>query len=148
MARSEKEFVRNLLGMHRQMERLLNEAVRQGGPSSFGHVSWIPPADVFETRDGFLVRIEAAGLDPAGLRVTFEDGRLTVEGSRGDEECCERVACHQMEIPYGSFRRVFILTRDLDAGKAEAHYADGFLTIRLVRSDAGTRRNKIRIKVE
>ncbi len=147
MARSQKEFIRNFLGMHRQMERLLDEAFHSGRPSSSDPSWWSPLADVYETSEGFLVRMEIGGLDLDRLHVTFDDGCLTVEGSRHDIACVERAVCHQMEIPYGRFRRVLAISRDIDPAGIAAHYADGLLTVRLPRSDASGRRT-LRIEAE
>jgi HSP20 family protein len=148
MARADKKLIRNDTGMHRQMERLLNAALHQLDGSSYAaDPAWRPPADVFETEDGFHVRIEIAGFELEDLHVTFENGQLTVKGSRQEEAAGGRVVCRQMEIPYGRFQRTFLLSRDIDAARIVAHYADGFLTIGLPRSAAAERR-PIRIDVE
>ncbi len=149
MAWSEKEFIRSFLGMHRQMERVLDETFRHGSrPPAGDPSSWSPPADVYETAEGFLVRLEIGGLDLENLHVTFDDGCLTVEGRRCDLGCTESVVCHQMEIPYGPFRRELAISRDVDAAGITAHYADGLLTIRLPRSGGGSGRRKVRIEAE
>lgn len=147
MARFEKEFVRNFLGMHRQLENLLNETMRGERRHGSSQAAWNPPADVFETEDGFLVRLDIAGLDLDNLDVMYEDGELTVEGMRFDTSDEGRIACHQMEIPYGRFRRSFAIGRSVDADGITAYYNDGFLTIRLPKSEPGGRR-KVDIEVE
>jgi HSP20 family protein len=134
--------------MQREMERFMNEALHYGTRSCFaGDPCWSPPADVFETEEGFLVKFEVAGLDLGRLEVVFEDGRLTLSGTRSDAHEEARVVCHQMEIPYGCFRRTLAISRDVDGDAVTAHYADGFLTIRLPRSDPSGPR-KVRIDPE
>jgi HSP20 family protein len=149
MARSDKKTVHNSSGMHRQIERLLDAALHDLDAASYAaDPTWRPPADVYETEDEFFVKIEIPGLDLEDLDVTFEDGRLAVEGSRREEACeGRRVSFRQMEIPYGRFRRAFMLSRDIDADGVTAHYADGFLTLRLPRSSSPGRR-QVHIDVE
>jgi HSP20 family protein len=144
----EKEFVRNFLGMHRQMERFLNDVCHYGGRPAFtGDQSWSPPVDVFQTEDGFIVKAEVAGLDLDDLEVSFEDGRLTIEGTR--HEACPKasVICHQMEIPYGHFRRTISVSKEVDGERITADYEAGFLEIHLPRSKSHGRK-KVQIKVE
>ena len=148
MAHHEKEFVRNFLGMHRQMERFLNDVFHYGSRPSFtGHQAWIPPVDVFETEDSFIVKVELAGLDLDNLDVTFEDAQLTIEGARHDACSEPRVVCHQMEIPYGYFRRTIPLSRGIDGESITAGYVAGFLAIRLPKARPSGHK-KVQIKVE
>jgi len=147
MAGYEKDFVRGFLGMQRQMERLLSDAFRVGHPSSFTRdMSWSPPVDVFETEEAYVVKAELAGVRRHDLRVTFDAGRLTIEGSRQDACTQPRVSCHQMEIPYGHFRRAVFISRNVDAEGIVAHYEAGFLEVHIPRSPAELQR-KVQIDV-
>ena len=148
MARSEKEFIHNFFGMHREMERLLHETFHSGSrPSGADPGYWSPPTDVCETPEEYVVRMEIAGLDLGNLHVTFEGDCLIVEGQRCDAACVENAICHQVEIPYGHFRRVIAISREIDQAAIGAHYADGFLTVRLPRSGV-SRRRTLDIEVE
>jgi len=148
MAGYEKDFVRNFLGMHRQMERFLSDAFRSGHPSAFsGDASWCPPVDVFETEDAYIVKMELAGVGCEDLEITYDHGQLTVEGCRHDAFSQAKVTCHQMEIPYGNFRRTIFISRNTDARGITATYDAGLLEIRIPRADKHPQ-DKVRIKVE
>jgi len=143
-----KDMVRGFLGMRREMDRFLTDVFRSIHASSFagGH-SWSPPVDVFETEHSYVVNVEVAGLDLDNLSVTFEDGHLSISGSREDSCPDPKVSCHQMEIPYGRFKRTVFISRSVDWDGITAGYAAGFLEIRLPKAQGG-RRRKVKIEVE
>jgi HSP20 family protein len=148
MATHEKDFVRSFLGMQREMERFLSEAFRRAHPPAFSpHMAWTPAVDVFETATHYVVKVELAGIERDRLRVQLDGGQLVIEGCRDDACPEERVTCHQMEIPYGHFRRTIFVSRDVDAEHVSAHYESGFLTVRIPRSQAGPARS-VRIEVD
>jgi HSP20 family protein len=143
-----KEVVRGFLGMGREMDRFLTDVLRSMHVSSFagGH-SWSPPVDVFETENSYVVKMEVAGLELDDLNVTFEDGYLSISGAR--EDCCAdpKISCHQMEIPYGQFKRTMFISRNVDWDGITAGYVGGFLEIRLPKAGEG-RHKKVKIQVE
>jgi len=141
MGREDKDFVRSFLGMHRQMERFLSDAFRAGHPSSFTQdMAWRPPVDVFETETDYVVKVEVAGVERDRLRVSFDQGQLTVEGCREDTCTRARLSCHQMEIPYGYFKRTVFISRNVDVDGIVAHYEAGFLDVRIPRSQTHPQR--------
>jgi HSP20 family protein len=148
MAEHRKETVLNFLGMGREMDRFLTDVLQSMHMSPFagGH-SWSPPVDVFETQNSYVVKMEIAGLELDNLSVTFEDGDLTLSGSRQDCGLDPKVSCHQMEIPYGHFKRTMFISKNVDKDGITAGYVAGFLEIRLPKAQQG-RRKKIKIQVE
>jgi HSP20 family protein len=118
------------------MTRFTEEALRsfldnQGGLTRF----WQPAADVHETPDALVIKLELAGATTETLSVTLSgDGRhLIVAGSRGEAGAEERSACHQLEIYFGPFERTFALPDHfrVDRDGITATLKNGFLTIRL-----------------
>ncbi|NLG73881.1 MAG: Hsp20/alpha crystallin family protein [Chloroflexi bacterium] len=88
---------------------------------------WQPPADIYETADALVVRLEVAGLRENDFAIELNDGRLLVRGSRSDIP--ERRAYHQMEIRFGEFRFEMDLNVDVLIEQVHAVYANGFLRI-------------------
>ncbi len=118
------------------MTRFTEEALRafldnQGGLSRF----WQPAADIHETSNALVIKLEVAGATTETLSVTLSgDGRhLTVAGSRGEGSLEEKVLCHQLEIYFGPFERTFEVPDDfvIDRDAITATLKNGFLTIRL-----------------
>ncbi|HYO79503.1 MAG TPA: Hsp20/alpha crystallin family protein [Thermoanaerobaculia bacterium] len=90
--------------------------------------AWNPPVDVLEEHDKIVVKVEAPGIDEKDLRVTFEDGLLTVTGERTFERKDDR-NYHRIERAYGSFTRSFTLPRTVDGAAIVANYRNGVLEI-------------------
>ena len=148
MAAREGDFIRSFVGMHRQMNRFLDDVFRYGrSPSFTAQHCWSPPVDIFETDTAYVVKVEIAGIDRQSLEVTFDDGQLTVEGCRHDFSPHAKVICHQMEIPYGHFKRSIFISRNIDGDNITAGYVAGFLEICLPRSDVRPQK-RVEIKVE
>jgi HSP20 family protein len=93
---------------------------------------WSPPTDVYETDDGFGVRIEIAGMREDDFEVTMDGGILYVSGTRPDIN--KRRAFHQMEIWFGRFEISIEIPTPVDIEASVAQYKDGFLVINLPRS--------------
>jgi HSP20 family protein len=93
--------------------------------------AWQPPADVYRTRHGWLVKFDLAGVRPEDVELTANGQRLTVRGSRRD--CCvEEGCCHyQMEIAYSHFERSVTLPTLLDKATISAEHREGMLLVHI-----------------
>jgi HSP20 family protein len=107
--------------------------------------AWNPPVDVLEETDKILVKVEVPGIDEKDLRVTFEDGLLTITGERQFERREDR-NYHRIERAYGSFTRSFTLPRSVDATSIVAHYRNGVLEIEIPKKEE-SRPKQIQINV-
>lgn len=96
--------------------------------------AWNPAVDVLEETDKIVVKVEAPGVDEKDLRVTFEDGVLTVSGERQFERKDDR-NYHRIERAYGSFTRSFSLPRSVDAAQIAANYRNGVLEIEVPKKE-------------
>ena len=93
--------------------------------------AWVPPTDVYETKDAVFVRMELAGVDPKTIQIEARSREVIVRGVRCDchEGCKLQVA--QMEIAYGPFERVVAIHVPISSKRAQAHYQAGMLEIAL-----------------
>jgi HSP20 family protein len=96
--------------------------------------AWNPAVDVLEENEKIIVKVEAPGVDEKDLRVTFEDGVLTVSGERQFERKDDR-NYHRIERAYGSFTRSFSLPRSVDASQIVANYRSGVLEIEVPKKE-------------
>ncbi|HEX8618672.1 MAG TPA: Hsp20/alpha crystallin family protein [Thermoanaerobaculia bacterium] len=96
--------------------------------------AWNPAVDVLEENEKIIVKVEAPGVDEKDLRVTFEDGVLTVTGERQFERKEDR-NYHRIERAYGSFTRSFSLPRSVDASQIVASYRNGVLEIEVPKKE-------------
>lgn len=107
--------------------------------------AWNPPVDVLEENDKILVKIEVPGVNEKDLRVTFEDGMLTISGERQFERKDDR-NYHRIERAYGSFTRSFTLPRSVDGTAINAEYRNGVLEIEIPKREE-SRPKQIQINV-
>lgn len=108
-------------------------------------MAWNPPVDVLEENDKILVKVEVPGIDEKDLRVTFEDGILTIAGERQFERKDDR-NYHRIERAYGSFTRTFTLPRSVDASQIVANYRNGVLEVEIPKKEE-SRPKQIQINV-
>ena len=95
---------------------------------------WTPPTDLYEIEDGFIVKMEIAGMREEDFEVGIENNILMISGNRSDLN--ERRAYHQMEIRSGKFEIAIEVPAPINVENAIAEYKDGFLTINLPRANA------------
>ncbi len=88
---------------------------------------WRPQADVYETEDALIIRVEIAGVRESDFQISLEERRLQISGTRAD--ISERRAYYQMEIPYGDFNLELNLPVAVVGDEAQAVYRNGLLKI-------------------
>lgn len=129
--------------MHDEMDRLFESLMPGHKLPARRHCVWCPPTDVYETADAAVVKVEIAGVAEDDFDISFVDSVLTVAGTRREQET-ERRAYQQMEIWQGPFRTQAYIPWPVEADAIEAHYADGFLVVRLPK--AGRRAKQVPIR--
>lgn len=87
--------------------------------------------EVEETTRDVVVRLEIPGIDKDNCRITIEGNKLYLSGEKHVERDTGDSTYHVKERAYGAFQRAFSLPRNVDIDKAEAHYRNGVLTVRL-----------------
>ena len=92
---------------------------------------WYPAADVYRARDGWVVKIELAGVAPDELQVEISGDTLCVSGSRRDEVTTESVSYHQLEITYSRFEKTIRFPCPVEGARVERRYRDGLLVLYL-----------------
>ena len=92
---------------------------------------WQPRADVYRTSDGWLVKLELAGVRPDEIRLVAQGTTLLVQGSRRDEHCYQGMGCHCLEIAYSRFQRTLELPGLSETAEIVTSYVDGMLLVRI-----------------
>lgn len=96
--------------------------------------AWVPPVDIRETDEAFLVSAELPGLTKKDIDVTVENNQLTITGERTwDDET--RGTIHRVERGYGKFSRSFMLASHVDAEAVKARFVDGVLEITIPKAE-------------
>src|SRR5437660_4987331 len=92
---------------------------------------WIPAADVYRTDDGWIVKVDLAGIRPGDIEITLDGRVLRISGSRRDGTCGEGISHYQLEITYSRFEKMIQFPRSIDHATIERDYRDGLLILRL-----------------
>jgi HSP20 family protein len=127
----------------RQMEQAtqnrLNPFFLGGFPNRMGSgeidslavADWSPEVDISEDDRGYLLKADLPEMKKDDVRVTVEDGILSVSGERKSEKEDLKRKFHRIERCFGTFRRSFTLPEDADSTKVTAEFHDGVLKVHL-----------------
>ena len=96
---------------------------------------WLPAADVYQTSDGWLVKVELAGVLPEDVAITLSGNTLSLVGRRKDRSRAVGMSYHQMEITYSSFEKTLKFPGVIEGAKVEHNFEDGLLLIRLWKAE-------------
>ncbi len=118
MAFTRRDPLQDLLALQERLNRL-------AGTDEAG---WMPPADIYETEDRYVITAEVAGLARDDIQIQFQDGKLTLRGERQSGDTSS-VRFERVERGHGRFARVFVLSRAVDASAVTADLQHGVLTI-------------------
>jgi HSP20 family protein len=92
---------------------------------------WQPPADVYQTADGWLIKLDVAGVRPEDVKVSLTGRRLKIQGARRDTSVEQGCRSYRMEIAYSHFERSVELPCHFDAVEVTTEYRDGMLLVRI-----------------
>lgn len=129
---------RELENMHRRLTNLFDSgsrANRQNGNESMFVSEWAPVVDISEDEKSYLIKAELPEVRKEDVRVTVENGILTLTGERKFEKEEKNKKYHRIERAYGTFARSFALPENIDASKVNASYKDGLLTVAVAKSE-------------
>src|SRR5258706_738416 len=88
---------------------------------------WNPAADVYRTSDGWIVKLDLAGVSLEELEVEVQDSTLRVRGCRRDTFFEEGFSYHQMEITYSRFEKSIQFPCSIHGASMGRDYRDGLL---------------------
>lgn len=134
----------NRLSPYREMEDIQNRLFSLLSPSqarsnneeeSMTVSEWTPLVDVVENDKEYVIKAELPEVDKHDVKVTVENGVLTISGERKFEKEEKGRKYHRVERAYGSFTRCFSLPDDTDSDKVNAEFKDGMLKVRMGKSE-------------
>jgi len=100
--------------------------------------TWRPAADIHETTEAIVVKVELAGVREEEVEIVVYDNGLVVSGHRDDDVERDDCLCyHEAQVHYGPFRAEFRLPAPVERDSALATYEHGFLRLRLPKAVVG-----------
>jgi HSP20 family protein len=97
---------------------------------------WNPAADVYRVSEGWVVKVDLAGVCTDELQIEIRDAMLSVRGCRRDTHYREGFVYQQMEITYSRFEKSIQFPSPIEGATVKQDYRDGFLIIN-VRTEQG-----------
>ena len=105
---------------------------------------WCPAADVYRTENGWIVKVDLAGIQAADIEVTIDGPVLRISGSRRDGTCGEGVSHYQLEITYSRFEKMIQFPRSIEHASIDRDYHDGLLILRLKEEQEESQKGRAR----
>jgi HSP20 family protein len=89
----------------------------------------LPALDVKESAEAIAVDVELPGLKQEEIKVTVDEGILSISAERKQEKDEKTKSVHRIERYYGQMERKLALPASVEEGKVDATYKDGVLHI-------------------
>jgi HSP20 family protein len=103
-----------------------------------------PAADLYETPEGLILRLEIPGAVKEELGIDLAGQELIVRGQRRPLPPPNVSRVLHYEITYGSFERSFHIPMAIEAEGVKARYEHGILEVKLPRQRPQARRIPVR----
>lgn len=116
-------------------------------PSNGGKYEWSPSVDISETEKEYLIRAELPAVKKEDVKVTVDQGMITIEGERKQEKEDKTEKYHRIESFHGTFSRSFSLPENVSADDIRCESKDGVLVVHVPKTKTEATKAK-QIKVE
>jgi HSP20 family protein len=127
---------RELESMSDRLNRVFaRPTLSTSGREALTVADWMPTVDISETDSEYLIKAELPEVKKEDVKVTVENGVLTLQGERRQEKEEKGKKYHRVERSYGSFVRSFTLPESVDEGTVKAEYKDGMLNLHLPKTE-------------
>ena len=137
-----REFDRPTLAWRpllKQLDEMFGDSTSGEGTTSF-----VPPCEVTEKADQYLLTFDIPGVKAEDLEIEVQGGRLLVSGERRTETHREEGKTRFSERRYGRFSRLLTLPEGVRPEHVEADYRDGVLRLAIAKPETA-RKTKIKI---
>jgi HSP20 family protein len=92
-------------------------------------VTWVPPMDVYEINDDYVLNAELPGVDSSDLRIDISGLEVTIRGKRRTDADCGYEHYHRLEGHRGRFHRTFSLPESVDRNRIQIDLKNGVLRV-------------------
>jgi HSP20 family protein len=100
------------------------------------YFEWSPATDISETDKEYLIRAALPAVKKDDVKVTYENGVLTLSAERRQKEEQKDEKFHRVESYYGNFSRTFALPDVIEEDALKAESKDGVLTIHVPKAQS------------
>ncbi|EYS87515.1 heat-shock protein [Cupriavidus sp. SK-4] len=122
-----------------------NTAVTKQAETASPETALMPPVNVYEDAAGITLYADLPGVPKDKLAVQVQGGILTIKGEVV-LDLPEGMEASYTEVSLPRYRRVFTLSKELDAEKVVAEFNHGVLKLRIPKAEL-TQPSRIEVKV-
>lgn len=128
---------RELEEMSNRLNRFLSrqDARQSNGKELLTVADWAPSVNISESDEEFHIEAELPEVKKKDVKVTLDNGVLTLQGERREELEKKGRKIHRIERSYGRFARSFTLPDLVDDAKVKAEFKEGVLHLHLPKSE-------------
>ena len=131
MALARWEPFREMTGLQRDMNRWFDDMFTSFGKLDKLETMFAPSAELEETDDNYILKLEVPGLDPQDIDINVSADRVSISGERKSESRSEEGGVTRSEFHYGKFSRIIPIPGQIDNQSVAADYKDGILSLML-----------------
>ena len=125
------EPLRELGTLQSEMNRLFNTVFDGPAPSGATMRRWMPPMDLVESGEDFVLRADLPGMSEEDVKIELEDSTLTISGERKAEHEAQGEGFYRVERATGAFSRSLTLPKGVDPEAVSARFDRGVLEVRI-----------------
>jgi HSP20 family protein len=132
-----------------QLQRQINQMFERLVPIDNGEpgsLVFMPSAEMEETNDTVLLKLEIPGLEAKDLDISVTEDVVSISGERKSETKTEEKGMFRSELRYGKFQRQIPLPTHIQSDKAQAEYKNGMLTLTLPKAE-GEQKKVVKVNV-
>src|SRR5687767_4789191 len=107
------------------LHRLVNTLFEESATSQ----RWVPPMDLVEADDHFVLKADLPGLAEGDVAIEVRDNALTISGERKAEHEKRERGWYRVERSFGSFSRSLSLPEGVDPDGIAATFDRGVLSV-------------------
>ena len=126
---------RELDTLQRQMNRLFNDIFPSTSERSMRELSSIPAAEILETNEAVLLKLEVPGMKAEDLDIHVTKEAVYIRGERRQEMVSDDKGMTQSEFRYGKFERKVALPSLVDNTNVAAEYKGGILHLTIPKAE-------------
>ncbi len=123
--------------LQRQLNSLFDGTLTEETWKDFNNLSKIPPAELTETEEALVLKLEVPGIQPEDLDIQVMVDKVIVKGDRKAKTETKT----RTEFRYGEFSRAIPLPVQIQNTKVSVNHENGILELTLPKSEAA--KNKV-----
>ena len=120
--------------LQRQLNKMFDDVITPASFAEFGNLAKVPAAELTETKENIVLKLEVPGMQPADLNIEAAHKSISISGERKSDKS-EAEGQTRSEFRYGSFQRVIPLPAKIQNTQVKAEYKNGILHLTLPKAE-------------